>query len=157
MSLSFLLVLGTVACGGGSSATGDPMTGTWTLNTEKSTYSPAPGPKSQTVVISGTDSARKVSVDVTPVGGPATHWEVSGAANRDLPVSGVNANADTYRFRRVNARTIEAQYKMGGRPTLTQTAVVSDDGNTLTVTGKGTNVAGQPVNNVAVFDRRPGA
>ncbi len=155
LSVSAVLALGLSACGGMGSDRSDPMAGNWVLNVQKSSYSPAPGPKGQTVVIGGTDQARKLVVDVTPDTGPAMHWEVSGAANQDLPVSGVNPNADTYSFKRVNANTIQAQYKKGGRPTITQTAVVSSDGNTMTVTGKGTNVAGQAVNTVAVFDRKP--
>ncbi len=157
LSLSTVLGLCFVACGSDSAnRSGDPLVGTWTLNVQKSSYVPAPGPKAQTVVISGTDQARKLVVDVTPDTGPAMHWEVAGAANQDLPVTGVNPNADTYTFRRVNPTTIEARYKKGGKPTITQTAVVSADGSTLTVTGKGTNVAGQAVNTVAVYDRRPG-
>ena len=96
-------------------------------------------------------------MDVTPDIGPAMHWEVAGAANQELKVSGVNPNADTYTYKRINRTTIEAQYRKGGKPTITQTAVVSGDGNTLTVTGKGVNVAGQAVNTTAVFERRPGA
>lgn len=158
MSLSISTALALVACSGnGPDRSGDPMTGTWVLNVAKSTYVPAPGPKSQTVVITGTDQARKVVVDVTPDAGSAMHWEVAGAANQELPVAGVNPNADTYTFRRINGTTIEARYKKGGRPTITQTAVVSPDGNVLTVTGKGTNTAGQAVNTVAVYERRPGA
>jgi hypothetical protein len=155
-SVSVVLGLSLTACGsGGSGGSNDPMVGSWALNVQKSSYVPAPGPKSQTVVISGTDQARKLVVDVTPDVGPAMHWEVAGAANQELPVTGVNPNADTYSFKRINRNTIEAQYKKGGRNTITQTAVVSPDGNTLTVTGKGTNVAGQAVNTVAVYDRRP--
>jgi hypothetical protein len=152
-SISVVLGLSLAACGSGGGSN-DPMVGSWALNTQKSTYVPAPGPKAQAVVISGTDRARKLVVDVTPDIGPAMHWEVSGAANQELPVTGVNPNADTYSFKRINRTTIEAQYKKGGRPTITQTAVVSADGNTLTVTGKGVNVAGQAVNTVAVYDRR---
>jgi hypothetical protein len=157
MSLSITTVLGVglSGCGGASDRPTDPMAGTWVLNVQKSSYDPAPGPKSQTVVISGTDQARKVAVDVTPAIGPAMHWEVAGPVNQDLPVTGVNPNADTYTFRRVNANTIQAQYKKGGRNTITQTAVVSADGKTMTVTGSGTNVAGQPVKTVAVFERQP--
>ena len=154
MSLSIVSALGLVACGGSGAGGGDPLVGTWVLNATKSTYVPAPGPKSQLVVISGTDQARKLVVDVTPDSGPAMHWEVAGAANQDLPVTGVNPNADTYNFRRVNRSTVEATYKKSGRPTITQTAVVSPDGNVMTVTGKGTNVSGQAVNTVAVYDRR---
>ena len=66
MSLSIVSALGLVACGGSGSGSGDPLVGTWVLNVAKSTYVPAPGPKSQIVVISGTDQARKLVVDVTP-------------------------------------------------------------------------------------------
>lgn len=157
LSISAALGVGLTGCSGASNRATDPMSGTWVLNVQKSSYVPAPGPKSQTVVISGTDQARKIVVDVTPDIGPAMHWEVSGPANQDLPVTGVNANADTYAFKRINSTTLQAQYKMRGRPTITQTAVVSADGSTMTVTGKGTNVAGQAVNTVAVYERQPGA
>ena len=131
----------------------DPMVGTWKLNVAKSKYSPGPAPKSQTIVIAGTDQARKLTVDATPATGAAQHWEVSGAAGADLPVTGNNPNADTYVFKRINATTLEAQYKKGGKPTVKQTAVVSADGKTLTVTGTGMDASGKPVNNVAVYER----
>jgi len=136
-----------------SAQANDPMSGTWKLNVARSTYSPGPAPKSQTIVISGTDEARKLVVDVTPATGPAQHWEVSGRTGADLPVTGTNPNADTYTFKRINATTIEAQYKKGGKPTIKQTAVVSADGKTLTVTGTGMDASGKPVNNVAVLEK----
>jgi hypothetical protein len=105
------------------------------------------------VKIEGTDQARKITVDVTPATGAVQHWEVSGPSGKDLPVTGNNPNADTYVVKRINANTLEAQYKLAGKPTLTQTAVVSADGKTLTVTGKGTDAKGQTVNNVVVYDK----
>ncbi len=154
VSLSLVAGLTLAACSSGGGA--DPFAGTWNLNAAKSTFVPAPGPANQVVKVSGTDQARTIGVDVTPTAGNAYHWEVSGAANADLPVKGDNPNADTYRFRRLNPTTIEASYRKGGRPTLTQTAVVSADGNTMTITGKGTNFAGLTVNTVAVYDKAPG-
>ena len=131
----------------------DPMNGTWKLNLAKSTFDPGPAPKSQTVTIAGTDAARKITVDVTPATGDAQHWQVSGGAGVSLPVVGNNPNADAYVIKRVNATSLEAQYMKGGRPTLKQTAVVSADGKTLTVTATGTNAQGSTVHNVAVYDR----
>jgi hypothetical protein len=131
----------------------DPMNGSWKLNLAKSTFNPGPAPQSQTVTIEGTDAARKIMVDVTPATGAAIHWEVSGAAGAQLPVSGNNPNADTYVLTRVNPTTLEAQYIRDGKPTLKQTAVVSADGKTLTVTASGTDVQGRAVNNVAVYDK----
>jgi len=131
----------------------DPMVGTWKLDLAHSTYSPGPAPKSQTIVIAGTDQARKLTVDLTPATGDPVHWEVSGAAGTDLKVVGKNPNADTYVFTRVNATTLEAQYKLAGKPTIKQTAVVSADGKMLTVTGTGTDSQGRTVHNVAMYDK----
>jgi hypothetical protein len=144
----------TVFVGGAAWAQGaDPINGTWKLNLGKSSFSPGPAPQSQTVMIEGTDTARKIMVDVTPATGAAVHWEVSGAAGAQLPVSGNNPNADTYVVTRVNPTTLEAQYIKDGKPTLKQVAVVSADGKTLTVTASGTDAQGRAVNNIAVYDK----
>jgi hypothetical protein len=151
---SFLLGVVTAVVGGLALGQGaDAINGTWKLNVAKSTYSPGPAPQSQTIVISGTDAARKIAVDLTPAGGAAVHWEVSGGAGVQLPVVGTNANADAYVFKRIDAATLEAQYMKGGKPTIKQTAAVSADGKTLTVTGTGTDAQGRTVNNVAVYDK----
>jgi hypothetical protein len=149
------LVVGLAVVSGGRAfgQGSDALVGTWKLNAAKSTFSPGPAPQSQTVMIGGTDQARKITVDVTPATGAAQHWEVSGPSGTDLPVVGNNPNADTYVVKRVNATTLEAQYKKAGKPTLKQTAVVSGDGKTLTVTATGTDVQGRTIHNVVVYDR----
>jgi len=152
---SYAVLIGLVAAfvGGAALAQQEPINGTWKLNVAKSKYDPGPGPQSQTLVISGTDAARKIVIDLTPATGAAVHWEVSGGPGVELPVVGTNANADHYVFKRINATTLEAQYLKGGKPTLKQTAVVSADGKTLTVTGTGNDAQGRKVNNVAVYDK----
>ena len=149
-AVGLLMVL---AAGVSSAQSSEPLNGTWKLNVAKSTYSPGPAPQSQTVMIDGTDAARKIMVDLTPATGAAAHWEVSGASGKELPVVGTNPNADTYVVKRINATTLEAQYMKGGKPTLKQTAVVSADGKTLTVTASGTDAQGRTVNNVAVYGK----
>ena len=141
------------AAGPASAQSSDPMNGTWKLNPAKSTFSPGPAPQSITVTIEATEATDKVTVDLTPATGAAQHWSVSGPLGKELPVVGNNPNADTYVFKRVNATTMEAQYIKGGKPTLKQTAVVSADGKTLTVTASGTDVQGRTVNNVAVYGK----
>lgn len=143
-----------LACAGVASAQGsDAFNATWKLNTAKSTYSPGPGPKSQTIKLEGTDAARKITVDLTPANGNPVHWEVSGGLGTELPVVGTNANADHYVLKRINPTTLEAQYMKDGKPTIKQTAVVSADGKTLTVTASGTDAQARTVNNVAVYDK----
>ena len=151
---SYAILIGLVAAfvGGAALAQQEPINGTWKLNVAKSKYDPGPGPQSQTLVISGTDAARKIVIDLTPATGTAVHWD-SGGPGVELPVVGTNANADHYVFKRVNATTLEAQYLKGGKPTIKQTAVVSADGKKLTVTGTGTDAQGRKVNNVAVYDK----
>jgi hypothetical protein len=152
-SLAIVVGLATAVAGLASAQNPDAINGTWKLNLAKSKYNPGPGPKDQTIKIEGTDAARKIAVDLTPATGNAVHWEVSGGAGVSLPVVGTNANADAYVFKRVNAATLEAQYMKEGKPTIKQTAVISADGKTLTVTGTGTDAQGRTVNNVAVYDR----
>ena len=66
-------------------------------------------------------------------------------------VVGNNPNADVEVLKRVNATTLESQYMKGGTPTLKQTAVLSADGKTLTVTARGTDARDRPIHNVAVY------
>ena len=152
-SPTWVVCLAMVFGGVASAQSTDAMNGTWKLNLAKSTYSPGPAPQNQTVMIEGTDTARKIMVDVTPATGAALHWEVSGASGAELPVVGNNPNADAYVLKRINATTLEAQYMKGGKPTLKHTAVVSADGKTLTVTAAGTDAQGRTVSNVAVYGK----
>ena len=45
-------------------------------------------------------------------------------------------------------------YKKAGKVVSTVTTAVSADGKALTITTKGTDMQGRPVNNVAVYDRQ---
>jgi hypothetical protein len=141
------------AAGSASAQGSDPQNGTWKLDVAKSTFSPGPAPKSETLVIEGTDATHKVTVDRTPATGAAEHWSVSGAYGKELPVVGNNPNADTYVFKRINATTIEAQHLKGGKPTVKNTSVVSADGKTLTITSTGTDEQGRTRHNVEVFSK----
>lgn len=131
----------------------DPGLGTWKLNVAKSKYSPGPAPKTLTVTISAAGAGIKAVIDGAAPDGTKVHWEYT--ANFDgkaYPVTG-NADGDMVTATRVNANTIETRYTLKGKPTTTNTRVVSADGKTLTVTSTGVNVQGQKVNNVQVFEK----
>jgi hypothetical protein len=57
-------------------------------------------------------------------------------------------------LKRIDARTVERTNKKDGKVNVTITYVVSQDGKTMTATVKGTNAQGQPVNNVAVWEKQ---
>ena len=130
----------------------DPANGKWTLNVAKSKFTPGPAPKSTTATIS-TGAAYKVVVEAVTADGTKVNWEYS--ANFDgkpHPVKG-NPDGDMVVAKRVNATTVETSYTLKGKPTTTNSRVVSADGKTMTVTSTGTNAQGQKINNVQVFER----
>jgi hypothetical protein len=132
---------------------GDPS-GTWTLNLAKSKYSPGPAPKSGTVTYSAAGAGTKVAVDLVGGDGTKLHWEYTANYDgKDYPVKG-NPDADTASLKRINATTVEIQNKKGGKNTLLNTRVFGADGQTLTVTTKGTNAQGQATDNLQVFERK---
>jgi hypothetical protein len=133
----------------------DSQVGVWKLNVEKSKYSPGPKPASGTTTIEAAGAGTKVSVDQTFPDG--TKRQFSFTANydgKDVPIVGDNPEADTVARTRINAATVQTVSKKAGKVTTTQTSTVSSDGKTRTVTTKGVNAKGQPVNNVAVYERQ---
>ena len=133
----------------------DSNIGTWKLNVAKSTFSPGPAPKSQTLKYEawGTDGV-KFTADGVGADGKPTHWEFQAKYDgKDNPFTG-NPDADTIAFKRIDANTIEAITKMKGKVTGNTKAVVSADGKTRTLTQTGKNAQGQDVNNVMVYDKQ---
>jgi hypothetical protein len=133
----------------------DAQVGTWKLNLAKSKYSPGPAPQSATTKIEAAGAGTTVIVDQSPTDGPVRHWEFTANYDgKDMPVTGNNPDADMIARTRIDASTVNSILKKGGTITARQTSVVSSDGKTRTVTTMGTNAAGQPVNNVAVYDKQ---
>lgn len=137
-----------------SAQANEPM-GTYKLNVAKSTYGKAAAPKSSSVTYTAVDKDKgvKVVVDVLAATGDKLHWEYTANFDgKDYPVTG-NPDADTAALKRINATTVEIMNKKAGKPTVTNTRVLSSDGKTVTVTTKGTNSKGEPVNTVQVFEK----
>ena len=138
-------------------AQSNPFIGTWKLNTAKSKYNPGPAPQSITRTVEAQGSGVKYSSEGTA--GDGSHVSYSYTANydgKDNPISGTGApnGADTIAIKRVNANTQSTTLKKAGKVVQTSQAVVSKDGKVTTITSKGTNVKGEPTNNVAVWDKQ---
>ena len=74
-----------------------------------------------------------------------------------MPVQAVtppSATPTTNTFRRTGDRSFEVVAKTAGKVTTTNWIVVSPDGKTLTQTTTGTNVRGETLNNVAVYEKQ---
>ena len=137
-----------------SAQAADPLVGTWKLNVAKSTYSPGPPQKSGTVKFEAAGEGVKLTADIQDADGSATHTEYTGNYDgKDNPITG-SATADTVSLKRIDANTTERTDKKGGKVVATFTRKVSSDGKTLTVTHKGTNAQGKPVNNLLVLEKQ---
>ena len=139
-------MLGSVALAQSS----DPLVGTWKLNVAKSK-----GVKSGSTVIEAVGKGIKFVVDLVPADGTATHWEFTANFDgKDYPVTGNSPYGNMVSVARPNPKTLTITSKQNGKVTTTSTIVVSDDGKTRTTTIKGTDIKGQPVDIVSLYERQ---
>ena len=135
----------------------DPRIGTWKLNVAKSKYSPGPAPQSLTVKVEPSgQGGERVTTEFVNADGTRTTTQYTEANfdGKDYPLIGSQLGADTVSLKRIDTRTTERTDKKGGKVIQTLRRVVSQDGKTMTVTTKGTNLQGQAMNNVALFERQ---
>jgi hypothetical protein len=151
LSLAFLATIATLAL-----AQAKSRIGTWELNLDKSTFSPGPAPRRQTLtfqeqgpqwiaLIQGIDaSGRPISLD--------TNNLMITFDGRDHPTPTVDY--ETTAWKAVDEHKYLVTRKKAGKVVMTSTNILSADNKTMTITTIGQNAAGQSVHNVRVYDRR---
>ena len=133
----------------------NPQVGFWKMNMEKSKFSTGTGFKSATSRIEAVDGGVSHTVDSVYIDGTSRQYSyVTKYDGKDMPVTGNSPYGDTTAITHVDANTTRTVYKNKRQVTVVQMSVVSADRKTRTVTTKGTNPAGQPVNNLSVYDRQ---
>jgi hypothetical protein len=149
--LCVVAVLG--AAGSGQS---ESRVGTWELNLAKSTFSPGPPPKRQTLtfqaagpqwtaLLQGIDASGKpISPDVNNL--------IINFDGRDHPTK--TEDYETTAWKRINANKYEVIRKKAGKVVLISINVLSTDGKTMTITTNGHNAAGEAISNVRVYDKQ---
>jgi len=113
----------------------DVVLGTWEPVDAKSTYSPGPPPKNRAEAYEAA----------------AFLPYVLGLDGKERSISGFPA-FDTVAATRLDAFTIRTVVRKGGRSVIVK-SVISRDGKTITVTSKGLNQKGEPVNNRVIYER----
>lgn len=137
-----------------SVAQSDPFIGTWRLNVTKSTYSPGPPPRSNTLTVEAAGQGIRVTAKGTDAEGKPTATQYTASYDgKDYPVTG-NPDWDAVAFKRVDAYTLEFTRKKAEKVVQTGTNVGSKDGKTRTVTSKGINARGEKISNVAVYEKQ---
>lgn len=137
-----------------SAQAGDPLAGTWELNLAKSKFSPGPPPKSQTRTYEVTGQQEKmIGRGLNAEGKPTLVQFTANRDGKDYPYTGA-PSFDTISLTHVDSLTLTYTLKRAGKVTINGTRVISKDGKTMTISSKGTNPKGQPVENILVFDKR---
>jgi hypothetical protein len=138
----------------GTAKASDAQSGTWKLNTAKSSYSPGPVPKSLTLTVQADEKSLKIhSEGVDGAGKPTKVDFTANFDGKDYPATGIAAG-DMVSAERVDANTIRVNMKKDGKTLMTVTSVVSKDGKTRTSTFVGKDNEGHDVKNVAVYDKQ---
>ncbi len=137
-----------------AAAAADQHSGTWKMNPEKSKYSPGPAAKSVNLTIEADESHIKINAEGVDGNGNPTHVQYDAKFDgKDYPATGLPAG-DSVSVKRIDADTIQATMKKGGKVMMTVSSVVSKDGKTRTSTFKGKDAQGKDVHNVVVYDKQ---
>jgi len=151
-SCTTLLVFLAISCSQFQRA--DPLVGTWTLNLQRSKFSPGPAPKNITVTYEQTaNGLHVVSIVELPDGSNNRSEYTAGYDGKEYPITGV-PQVETVSMRQIDARTTERVDKKAGQRVQSYMRQVYADGKTMVVTQKGTDDTGSPIENVMTFDKK---
>ena len=150
-----------VAAKGGKTARVEPavdnaamVVGTWTLNPEKSQFSPGPAPRSRQITFERTATGIRFTGTTVDASGNTVQEEWTGIEDgRDFPYTGAR-DFDTQAIRITGKLRAQIITKRGGRIAMGGDRVLSSNGKTLTITLNGTGADGQVIKEVMVFDRQ---
>jgi hypothetical protein len=153
-----MLVIGTVLSivSGATAfaATADPAIGTWTLNVEKSKFTPGPAPKSATRTYAQTADGIALTFSGVAADGSATSGKSTFKYDgKDYAISG-SSDYDTLAVKRVNGSTTKTVLKKDGKIIGHTTRTVTSHGKVLTLSSKGKDAKGAAVSQVAVYDKQ---
>jgi hypothetical protein len=135
-------------------AQSDPRLGTWSLDVAKSKYTPGPPPAKEVRTYSLMGHNMSVNVESTDVHGNRVVLNyVATEDGKDDPLNGLSAG-NGISMHRIDARTFEADTKKDGKVIGTTMGEISQDRKTMTLTFKTTSPDGQPITNIAVYEKQ---
>jgi hypothetical protein len=138
-----------------------PLTGTWTINVVKSTYSPVsltPRTSTSTFDVIG-DTISAVVIGVDSLGRETRAEYIAKMDGRDYPWKGTtdglaSVSQDAVVWRKIDDRTYETTNKLDGRTLSTHRIVIATDGRTRTSTVSGRNEIWQTVNDTILYEKQ---
>lgn len=152
-SLAVITAIAVVATASQAQAK-DPVLGTWVLNVAKSTMPADMAPKSGTRTYTAAGDKVTMTSEIVGADGKTTKTESSGTADgKDYAYKG-DPNYDMISTKRVDANSVEASLKKGGKVMATATRVTSKDGKSMTITPNAKDAKGAPVKTVSVWEKK---
>jgi len=134
----------------------DPFLGTWKLDVAKSKFGPGTERKSETRIVESSPTGMKVSVDRTNADGSNQQYNyTTNFDGKSHPITGMAPyGADSIAVTLGASNKLSFKLTKDGKAVGFGTSVVSSDGNTLTITSKGTDARGKTVSSVSVYDKQ---
>jgi hypothetical protein len=134
------------------SSQNDPHIGTWKLNVAKSKGYTRKS-ETRTYTQSGDGLTAHVEM-VNSDGSTQIYGYTAKLDGKDYPFTGqVPSGAETLSVKRIG-NTFTAESKKGAKLLFTTTTTFSDEGKVMTLTNKGTDADGKPVQTVRVYDKQ---
>jgi hypothetical protein len=120
----------------------------------KSTYPSGQAPRSSTYNFQVAGANLTNTVETVDAAGSSTKTINPHIYDGQVhPITG-NPSVDTRMYARSDANTVISASMKGGKLVQVTTIVLSQDGRTITTTGRGVDARGQQVNSVAVYDKQ---
>jgi len=153
-SLAFVLLgLVIVFAGTALAQSSNSSLGTWKLRGAIPNVVGADSPTSVILKYEAAGTGVKATLEMVGVNGVLAHLEFSGDYDgKDNPITGSGQVGAVVALTRLDANTVRLVHKRDGIVILTETAVVSSDRKTMTITN--TSAQGTPVKGVAVWDKQ---
>ena len=109
------------------------LLGTWRLDLSRSKYVPGPAPRNETRTYARDKEGVKGTIQRQYADGREETIEYRSDFDQEMPVSGTEAY-DAITLKRIDARTAEATLSHAGRVFGKARRIISEDGQTLTIT-----------------------
>src|SRR5688572_4195456 len=153
IALLFAVVLGSTSlvAQSGTSAETDRLIGKWTLDLQKSTYTPGPAPTSDIRTYARGPNGLVATIQRRFADGRSQQIEYIAEFDRVYPVTGTE-EYDHLLLKRVDAYTAEAVLSHANKVYGHARRHVTADGKTMTITFN-RNLGGSTVNNVSVYQK----
>lgn len=152
LSAAVIAILGLWLTGAVDAQGKESIIGTWKMDVTKSRLD-GPTPRSELrTYVAGAQGIKATKKGIDSAGKPyLVEWLIS-YDGQDRPIA--NPDADSVSRRMIDPYTSEYTLKKAGKVVTVGRRRISRDGKTMTITAKGNNAKGQPLDTIEVFERQ---